>query len=74
MLLNRAIDAESMLCVPRAGGTGAVGPGHVFNEKQWKAMKKQWKAMKSNEKQWKAMKKQWKAMKKQWKAMKSNEK
>ena len=33
MLLNRAIDAKSMLCVPRAGGTGAVGPGHVFNEK-----------------------------------------
>ena len=51
MLLNRAIDAKSMLCVPRAGGTGAVRPGHVFtgavrpghvfNEKLLKAMKKQ---------------------------------
>ena len=54
----------------KQGGTGAVGPGHVFNEKLRKAMKKRWKAMKSNEKQWKEMK----GNEKQWKAMKSNEK
>ena len=37
MLLNRAIDAKSMLCVPRAGGTGAVGPGHLSVESHEKS-------------------------------------
>ena len=54
MLLNRAIDAKSMLCFPRAGGTGAVGPGVpvplVPVTFLWKVMTNHEKAMKSNEK------------------------
>ena len=56
MLLNRAIDAKSML--NRAGGTGAVGPFGLGVPVPlvpvtflWKVMKNHAKVMKSNEKQ-----------------------